>query len=63
MTNVIYTVAVLGLLGAFFGLVLAFAARKFAVEVDERQLQVEETLPGANCGGCGHAAAPPMPPP
>ncbi|HHU22089.1 MAG TPA: RnfABCDGE type electron transport complex subunit B [Clostridiales bacterium] len=55
MTNVIYAVAVLGLLGAFFGLVLAFAARKFAVEVDERQLQVEETLPGANCGGCGYA--------
>ena len=55
MTNVIYAVAVLGILGAFFGAVLAYAAKKFAVETDERQQLVSEALPGANCGGCGYA--------
>lgn len=55
MTTVIYAVLVLGVLGAVFGAVLAFAAKKFAVEVDERQEQIAEILPGANCGGCGFA--------
>ncbi|MGE5574259.1 MAG: RnfABCDGE type electron transport complex subunit B [Bacteroidota bacterium] len=51
----IYVKAVLslGLMGAVFGLALAFAARKFAVEQDPRQDRIAEILPGANCGGCG----------
>ena len=53
MNTVIYAVLVLGILGAVFGLVLAFAAKKFAVEVDERQEAIAAILPGANCGGCG----------
>lgn len=53
MNTVIYSVLVLGILGAVFGLVLAFAAKKFAVEVDERQEAIMGVLPGANCGGCG----------
>jgi len=55
MSNVLYAVLILGGLGVVFGAVLAFAARKFAVEVDERQEQILECLPGANCGGCGYA--------
>ena len=55
MINVLYAVLVLGVLGAVFGAVLAFAAKKFAVEVDERQEKIVEVLPGANCGGCGYA--------
>lgn len=43
------------LLGAFIGLMLAFASKKFHVETDERVPQVLECLPGANCGGCGYA--------
>jgi electron transport complex protein RnfB len=35
------------------GLVLAMAARVFAVEVDPRTKEIEEELPGANCGACG----------
>lgn len=52
--NVISAVAVLGTLGAVFGLVLAIAAKIFAVEVDERQEAIIGVLPGANCGGCGY---------
>jgi electron transport complex protein RnfB len=32
---------------------LGFAAKKFSVEVDPRELAVLEALPGANCGACG----------
>jgi Na+-translocating ferredoxin:NAD+ oxidoreductase RNF subunit RnfB len=55
MITVLYSVLVLGILGAIFGLVLAIAAKKFAVETDERQDAIVEILPGANCGGCGFA--------
>ena len=55
MMNVIYAVIVLGVLGAAFGLVLAIAARKFAVEIDPREEEIIGLLPGANCGGCGFA--------
>lgn len=43
----------LGILGLAFGLILAFAARVFHVDVDPRIGQVEEVLPGAQCGACG----------
>ncbi len=51
----IYLKAVLslGLMGAVFGLALAFAAKKLATEQDPRQDRIAEVLPGANCGGCG----------
>jgi electron transport complex protein RnfB len=52
--NTLYAVIVLGVLGAVFGLVLAVAAKKFAVETDEREAKILEVLPGANCGGCGY---------
>ncbi len=54
MINVLYAVAVLGALAIVFGAVLAFAAKKFAVETDPRQDAILEVLPGANCGGCGY---------
>ena len=53
MTTIVYSILVLGVLGAVFGAVLAFAARIFHVEVDPRQAAVREVLAGANCGGCG----------
>lgn len=52
---IVYAVAVLGGLGAVFGLVLGYVGNKFAVEVDERVTRVRETLGGANCGACGYA--------
>lgn len=45
----------LGGLGLLFGGLLAFAARKFAVEVDPRVEMTQSYLPGANCGVCGYA--------
>lgn len=42
-------------LGAFLALVLAIASRRFAVEVNPLVDQINDALPGANCGGCGYA--------
>ena len=53
MNTVIFAVVVLAVLGAIFGLVLAIAAKVFAVEVDPREEAILGCLPGANCGGCG----------
>ena len=55
MITVLYAVAVLGILGALFGGILAYASKVFAVETDPRQEAIVEALPGANCGGCGYA--------
>jgi len=51
--SILIPVIILGALGLLFGLGLAFASKKFAVEVDERVAQIREVLPGANCGACG----------
>lgn len=50
---IVYAIVVLGVLGLIFGIVLDFASKKFAVEVDEKEAAVLSVLPGANCGGCG----------
>ncbi len=47
-----YPAVVLGAMGLLFGLGLAIAAKKFAVERDPRVEQINDLLPGANCGGC-----------
>ncbi len=54
MQSVWISLALLGGLGAIFGLLLAFAAMKFAVESDPRVDEIESALPGANCGACGY---------
>lgn len=50
---IIWSIIVLGGLGAVFGIMLGVASKKFAVEKDETAVAVREYLPGANCGGCG----------
>jgi len=52
MQNAVILVAVLG---GIFGLVLAIAGRKFAVDTDPRIDEIAALLPGANCGSCGYA--------
>ena len=42
-------------LGLLAGVLLTVFSRVFAVEQDERAVQVREALPGANCGACGYA--------
>jgi electron transport complex protein RnfB len=44
-----------GIVGVVLGVVIGVVAKVFAVDIDERIEQVEELLPGANCGGCGFA--------
>jgi len=46
-------VFMLGGLGLLVGVGLAVASKIFYVYVDPLIVQVEEALPGANCGGCG----------
>ncbi len=51
--NLFSSIILLGGLGLLFGIVLAYASKKFEVKVDERISKILEVLPGANCGGCG----------
>jgi len=56
MTNaIIWTVAILTVLGVLLAMVLFLVAKKFHVEEDPRIDEVEKIMPGANCGGCGFA--------
>ncbi|MDR2578425.1 MAG: RnfABCDGE type electron transport complex subunit B, partial [Chitinispirillales bacterium] len=45
---------VLGAVGLFFGVVLAIASRTLQVFIDPKISRIQEALPGANCGACGH---------
>ena len=51
--SIMLAVGVLGALALAAGALLVLAARRFAVEVDARIMQLEEALPGLNCGVCG----------
>jgi electron transport complex protein RnfB len=44
----------LGGIGLVAATALGIAAKKFAVEIDPRELAIQEVLPGANCGACGY---------
>ncbi|MDP8210166.1 MAG: Fe-S cluster domain-containing protein [Candidatus Stygibacter australis] len=50
----IYAIIILGALGLIYGLGLAFASKKFHVEVDPKIEAIIEALPSANCGACGY---------
>ena len=53
--DIIIAIAILGGLGLIFGLVLAAASQVFDVETAPRLEELNNCLPGANCGGCGYA--------
>ena len=53
MKTILLSILVLGVLGALFGALLAYASKIFHVEVDPKQEAVRSCLAGANCGGCG----------
>lgn len=53
--EILIAVGILAGLGLVFGLVLAAASKLFYVQTDPRLDQLNECLPGANCGGCGYA--------
>lgn len=50
---IIASVVSLSAIGAIFGLVLSIAKKKLHVEKDPRVEEINDLLPGANCGACG----------
>jgi len=53
LIKILFSFISVTLIGGALGIGLAIAARMLAVKKDERVLNVEEILPGANCGACG----------
>ncbi|MCF0176887.1 MAG: Fe-S cluster domain-containing protein [Bacteroidales bacterium] len=54
-TTIIWTIAILTVLGGLLAVILFLVAKRFKVEEDPRIDEVEKVMPGANCGGCGFA--------
>lgn len=50
---ILTSAVILGVIGLVAAVALFFAAKKFYVKEDPRVAEIEELLPGANCGGCG----------
>jgi RnfABCDGE-type electron transport complex B subunit len=55
MKDLILVVVVMGVLGLVFGLIIGFANKKFAVEMNPLIHIVEDILPKGQCGACGFA--------
>lgn len=55
MNIVLLTIGIMTALGLIAALILYIVAKKFHVAEDPRIAEVEELLPGANCGGCGQS--------
>ncbi len=53
--TIIIPIAVIVAVGALGGVILVIFSELFDVPKDEKVLQLEEVLPGANCGACGFA--------
>lgn len=55
MSTSIMILIVLASLGLIFGFILAFANKKFAIEINPLIHIVEDVLPKGQCGACGYA--------
>jgi Na+-translocating ferredoxin:NAD+ oxidoreductase RNF subunit RnfB len=53
--EILIPILTLGFLGLIFGVGLALASKRFAVQVDPRLEKIHGLLPGSNCGACGGA--------
>ena len=53
MNLVVLSVIILGGLGIVSAVLLFFTAKHFKVKENPKISEIEEILPGANCGGCG----------
>jgi Na+-translocating ferredoxin:NAD+ oxidoreductase RNF subunit RnfB len=53
--EILIPILTLSALGLLFGVGLAIASKKLAVQVDPRLERIQGLLPGANCGACGGA--------
>ncbi len=54
MGNILVAIIFFAIISGVLGLILAFASGFFAVEVNEKAEEIQELLPGANCGECGY---------
>ena len=54
ITSIIIAAAVVGVVGILAGILLGVASVKFKVEVNEKEIEVRNELPGINCGACGY---------
>ena len=54
MSTIIMSIVILAALGILIGILLGVAGKVFAVETDEKVVQVRECLPGNNWSGRGH---------
>lgn len=48
------TIILLAIVGLLVGAMLVFAGNKFKVEIDPKEAEIRECLPGNNCGACGY---------
>ena len=55
LARIVYAFASVSGLGILFGVGLAVASKILAVKKNEKVAQIEEALPGLNCGACGFA--------
>ncbi len=53
MKIILISILGLGSIGFVAGVILAYANQKFYRKVDPRIEEIDEALPGANCGACG----------
>ena len=53
LIDILIALAVVVLVGLFFGILLAICVHLFGIEDDKLTKQVREALPGINCGACG----------
>ena len=51
--SILIPILSVGGLALIFGVILGISARVFAVKTDPKVEQILDSLPGANCGGCG----------
>jgi len=56
MNVVLISVLVIGGMGLVLGIILAYFSKKFEVKDNPKVAELEEKLPGLNCGGCGFAS-------
>jgi len=54
-TTAFFGIAFFAAFGIICGVILAYAAKRFAVKIDPKIEAVRACLPGANCGACGYA--------
>ena len=52
--EILIAVLTLGFLGLLFGIGLAIASKKLAVQVNPKLEEIQHLLPGSNCGACGN---------